>query len=106
MGYKQRFNQFYLQDQNKSNSIKEISELSGINESILVRKYNKVLKYPYTYGYYDLDRPLQKEQFARIAVYKYAMENKVKGPILKLSQEEVLDVAGNVLKPHSINFNL
>jgi len=106
MGYKQRFNLFYLQDKDKSNSFKEISELCGISESKLVSKFNNVLKYPCTYGFYDLDRPLQKEQFARIAVYKYAMENKVKGPILKLSQEEVLDVAGNVLKPHSINFNL
>ena len=115
MGFKQRFNLFYLQDKDKPNTIKEISELTGINESKLVRKYNDVLKFPYTYGFYDLDRPLQKKQFARIAVYKYAMEYKVKGPVFKLNQEivvcedgeeVVLDCGGNVINPHSINFNL
>lgn len=110
MGFKQRFNQYYKQDKNKSNSTKEISDLTGIEESILVRKYNEAFNYPYTYGYYDLDRPLPKAQFAHIAVYKYAMSYKSKPPIIQLPPVEVVDVVmdcgGNVLKPHSINLDL
>jgi len=83
MSYKARFNQFYRQDPKKSNTFQEISDLTGIGINKINQRYNDILRYPYTYGFYDLDRPLKLQQFARIGVYKYAMECKLKGPVLK-----------------------
>ncbi len=83
MSYKARFNRIYRQDAKKSNTFAEIAVLSGINESKLVRRYNDIIKYPYTYGYDAIDKPLELEQFARIGVYKYAIDCRIKGPILK-----------------------
>lgn len=83
MSYKARFNRFYRQDVKKSNSFEEIADLTGIGINKIERRYNDIIKYPHTYGFYDLDRPLKIEKFARIGVYKYAMECRLKGPILK-----------------------
>lgn len=80
MSYKARFNQFYRQDPKKSNTFQEISDLTGIGINKINQRYNDIIKYPYTYGFMDIDRPLKLQQFARIGVYKYAMECKLKGP--------------------------
>ena len=83
MSYKARFNRFYRQDAKKSNTFEEIADLTGIGINKIERRFNDIIKYPYNYGFYDLDRPLKVEQFARVGVYKYAMECRLKGPILK-----------------------
>tara|TARA_R110002020_G_scaffold207347_4_gene412905 strand:+ start:198 stop:449 length:252 start_codon:yes stop_codon:yes gene_type:complete len=83
MSYKARFNRFYRQDVKQSNSFQEISDLTGIGINKIERRYNEIIKYPYTYGFYDLDKPLKVEQFARVGVYKYALDHKLKGPVLK-----------------------
>lgn len=80
MTYKARFNKFYRQDVKKSNTFQEISALTGIEIEKIERKYNNILNYPYTYGFYEIDVPLKLQQFARTLVYKYALECKIKGP--------------------------
>ena len=83
MSYKIRFNRFYRQDAKKSNTFEEISILTGIEINKIERKYSEIIKFPYLYGFHDIDVPLKLEQFARILVYKYALENKTKGFIKK-----------------------
>ena len=83
MSFKARFNRFYRQDPKKSNTFEEIADLTGIGIKKIERRFNDIIKYPHTYGFYDLDRPLKLQQFARIGVYKYAMDHKTKGPVLK-----------------------
>ncbi len=82
MSFKARFNRFYRQDAKKSNTFEEIADLTGIGIKKIERRFNDIIKYPHTYGFYDLDRPLKLQQFARIGVYKYAMDHKTKGPVL------------------------
>lgn len=83
MSYKTRFNRFYRQDAKKSNTFEEISLLTGIEINKIERKYSDIMKFPYIYGFHDCDLTLKLEQFARILVYKYALENKTKGFIKK-----------------------
>jgi hypothetical protein len=83
MTAKTKFNQFYKQDKTKSNSIQEISTLTGIEVSRLERYKNNVLKYPTLNGYDDLPRRIPVPQFASAMLYKYAYENKEKGYIKK-----------------------
>ena len=82
MSFKARFNRFYRQDAKKSNTFEEIADLTGIGIKKIERRFNDIIKYPHTYGFYDLDRQLKLQQFARIGVYKYAMDHKTKGPVL------------------------
>ena len=83
MTAKTKFNQFYKQDKTKSNSIQEISTLTGITLSRLERYKNYVLKYPTLNGYDDLPRRIPVPQFASAMLYKYAYENKERGYIKK-----------------------
>lgn len=83
MTAKSKFNQFYKQDKTKSNSIQEISTLTGIEVSRLERYKNNVLKYPTLNGYDDLPRRIPVPQFASAMLYKYAYENKERGYIKK-----------------------
>ncbi len=79
MSYKARFNRFYKQEPNKSNTFQEISALSGISLLQLEKRHRDILRHPYTYGYDNL-LYTSVGMFARVRVYKYALECKLKGP--------------------------
>ena len=83
MTAKSKFNRFYHQPIMQSNSIDNISTLTGIEVSRLERYKNNVLKYPTLNGYDDLPRRIPVPQFASAMLYKYAYENKEKGYIKK-----------------------
>ena len=72
MSYKARFNKFYRQDVKKSNTFQEISALTGIEIDKIERKYNNILNYPYTNGFYELDKSLKLltpiGQFAKFVI--------------------------------------
>ena len=76
--FKQQFNKKYKQSANASNSKANISRLTGIPVKKLDEVFDRVMKYPATNGYLDLDKKIPKGAFAMSAVYKYALENKRK----------------------------
>ena len=76
--YKNKFNIKYKQPPNSSNSKSHISKLTGIPVKKLNDVWDRVFKYPATYGYGDLDKKIPKGAFAMSQVYKYALENRKK----------------------------
>lgn len=76
--YKQQFNKKYKQSANASNSKANISKLTGIPVKKLDEVFDRVMKYPATHGYTDLDKKIPKGAYAMSQVYKYALENRRK----------------------------
>ena len=76
--YKQKFNKRYKQSLNISNSKARISSLTGIPVKELDRVFDRVMKYPATHGYLDLDKKIPKGAFAMSQVYKFALDNRRK----------------------------
>ena len=75
---KVRFNSAFNQDITQSNSIRNISNLTGIEVLKLSRVYNNTIKYPQTNGYDGLNKKIPIPAFAMVKVYDYAMRHRTK----------------------------
>ena len=73
MTYKQQFNLRYKQPKDQSNSLYQISFLSGIDFETLERIKKAVAKYPHYYGY-EYSRKMSKEMYPTVYIYKYALD--------------------------------
>ena len=73
-----QFNHRYKQPITQSNSIQDISTLSGCGVKFLTQMYKDTIKYPYTYDYNELNNKIPLPAFAMCRVYDFALKNRTK----------------------------